>query len=50
MTGKGWSVMRSTTFRHQRSAVPVLGSMIWLAVGSFAVGFAGYLVFGLNIL
>jgi hypothetical protein len=41
--------MRSTAFRRESSG-PVLGSMAWLAVGSFAVGFGGYLLFGLNIL
>lgn len=42
--------MRSTAFRHVRPAAPVVGSMVWLAIGSFAVGFGGYLLFGLNIL
>jgi hypothetical protein len=26
-----------------------LRSMVWVAVGSFAVGFAGYLLFGLTL-
>jgi hypothetical protein len=42
--------MRSTAFRHDHPTTPVIGSMVWLAVGSFAVGFGGYLLFGLNIL
>ena len=42
--------MRSTAFRHDRPTAPIIGSMVWLAVGSFAVGFGGYLLFGLNIL
>jgi len=41
--------MRSSAYHDERSA-PFLGSMIWLAIGSFAVGFGGYLVFGLNLL
>jgi hypothetical protein len=43
------TVMRSTAFHKQPATTPVLGSMVWLAVGSFAIGFGGYLLFGLNL-
>jgi len=41
--------MRSVAYRHEPAA-PVLKSMVLVALGSFAVGFGGYLVFGLNLL
>lgn len=40
--------MRSMAFRDEPAAF--LGSMAWVAVGSFVLGFGGYLVFGLNAL
>jgi hypothetical protein len=41
--------MRSVTYREESTA-PFLRSMVLVALGSFAVGFGGYLVFGLNLL
>lgn len=37
--------MRSSVQRE--NPLPVLGSMVWIALGSFVAGFAGFLVVGL---
>ena len=32
--------------RRESAPLPFMGSMTWIAVASFVVGFAGFLIFG----
>lgn len=36
--------MRVSVGRNQQ--LPFVGSMAWIAIGSFVAGFAGFLIFG----